>query len=176
MQISQKMLSRTLALSALTTGLAIAVVDAKAQTTTSAAAPNASAPSTSKSTAAQGSSGKSKPVEVTSFLVLVPVTQASDQRLANGCWVRFYDGRNYRGSNLTLVGPVDMPRMEVPGNAWHDWDSAIVGPKAKVTAFDDENYKDKSATLNPGDHIPDLGDKKLGWFEEVKSARVSCNG
>lgn len=109
-----------------------------------------------------------------SLVVLMPMAQAGDTQLGNGCWVRFYDGKNFRGTNLTLVGPVDMPNTDVPGGVWREWDSAIVGPKATVVTFDNENYRDRTARLAAGQRITDLGDKKLGWFEEIKSARVSC--
>lgn len=106
-------------------------------------------------------------------LVLLPTDQAEGQRLADGCWVRFFDDKGFKGDTLTLAGPVDLPRMEL-GDAWRDWDSAVVGPKATVRTFDNENFRDRSAVLNAGQSITDLGDRKLGWFEEVKSARVSC--
>ena len=106
-------------------------------------------------------------------LLLEPVNMAGDN-LANGCWVRFYDGTDYRGASLTLAGPVDMPKMDVPGSAWKDWDSAVVGPKATVVTFDNENFRDRTARLAPGLHARDLRDSKLGWFEEVHSARVLC--
>lgn len=125
--------------------------------------------------AAPSRNGSGEPL-IGAVLVLLPVAQAADDKLANGCWVRFYDGKNYRGANLTLAGPVDMPRMDVPGALWRDWDSAIVGPKARVTTYDNENFKQRTATLNAGQRIADLGDKKLGWFDEVHSARVSCTG
>mgnify|MGYP003580149550 FL=1 len=49
-----------------------------------------------------------------------------------------------------------------------------MGPKATVRTFDNENFRDRTAMLRPGQNIADLGDQKLGWFEEVQSARVSC--
>lgn len=106
-------------------------------------------------------------------LVLLPSAQAQSTRLADGCWVRFFDDEQFKGATLTLAGPVDIPKMEL-GNVWRDWESAIVGPKATVRTFDNENYNDRTAMLSAGQSIPDLRDKKLGWFEEVKSARVSC--
>lgn len=109
-------------------------------------------------------------------LVLMPAAQGSSESLGNGCWVRFYDGENYRGASLTLVGPIDMPKMDVPGPAWREWDSAVVGPKARVVTYDNENYRDRTATLAAGQHYPKLDDSKLGWFEEIHSARVSCTG
>lgn len=109
-----------------------------------------------------------------SVLVLVPSGMAGDTRFANGCWVRFFDDKQYRGAALTLAGPVDMPKMEVPGGVWRDWDSAVVGPRARVITYDNENFRDRTAELASSQSYPDLRDKKLGWFEEVKSARVSC--
>ena len=109
-----------------------------------------------------------------SVLLLVPARMASDQRLGDGCWVRFFDDKQFRGDALTLVGPVDMPKMEMPGNVWMDWDSAVVGPRAHVTTYDNENFRDRTSELAASKSYPDLRDKKLGWFEEVKSARVAC--
>lgn len=110
------------------------------------------------------------------LLVLLPVKQATDPRMANGCWVRFHSDENFRGESLTLVGPVDMPNMDAPGAVWQNWDSAVVGANATVTTYDNDNFRDRTATLNAGQRIADLSDNKLGWFEEVKSARVACKG
>jgi hypothetical protein len=43
-----------------------------------------------------------------------------------------------------------------------------------VTTYDNENFHDRTAVLAGNQSYPDLRDHKLGWFEEVKSARVSC--
>lgn len=107
-------------------------------------------------------------------LVLVPSAMAGDTRFANGCWVRFFDDKQFRGAALTLAGPVDMPKMDVPGAIWRDWDSAVVGPRARVVTYDNENFRDRTSELAANQSYPDLRDKKLGWFEEVKSARVAC--
>lgn len=141
--------------------LAATTVGAHAQ----ASADKANAP------AQQGQQRAQPPV--TSLLVLVPVQMAGDN-LANGCWVRFHDGTNFQGATLTLAGPVDMPKMDVPGPAWRDWDSVVVGPKATVTTFDNENFNDRTARLAAGQRIADLRASKLGWFDEVHSARVTC--
>lgn len=109
-------------------------------------------------------------------LVLLPVQVASNDGFANGCWVRFYDGANYTGATLTLAGPLEMPRMYPAGVVWRDWESAIVGPKARVTTFDEENFRERTAILAPSQRVADLRDRKLGWFDEVHSARVACTG
>lgn len=122
----------------------------------------------------QGS--KTSAAQPGAVLMLVPVQVASDAKLANGCWVRFYDGTNFSGATLTLAGPVEMAQMHPAGNAWRNWDSAIVGPKARVTTFDGENFRERTARLEPGQRAADLKDGELGWFDQVQSARVSCTG
>lgn len=117
--------------------------------------------------------GSATPAAPSAVLVLLPDAMAQGTRLADGCWVRFFDDKGFKGDTLTLAGPVDLPRMEM-GDVWRDWDSAVVGPKATVRTFDNENFRDRSAVLQAGQSISDLRDRKLGWFEEVKSARVLC--
>jgi hypothetical protein len=127
-----------------------------------------------RQTSKAGGNASSRADGNASVLVLVPSSMAGDTRFANGCWVRFFDDKQFRGAALTLAGPVDMPKMEVPGGVWRDWDSAVVGPRARVTTYDNENYRDRTAELAANQSYPDLRDRKLGWFEEVKSARVAC--
>ena len=124
--------------------------------------------------AATQSSGNSAAPAAGAAIVLLPLQMASDENLANGCWVRFYDDKNFNGSTLTLAGPVEMPRMYPAGSVWRDWESAKVGRKARVTTYDNENFRQRTAKLDPGQRVADLHDNKLGWFDEVHSARVSC--
>lgn len=143
----------------------------KSSTRASGASGSSSASQSGQQSSRPSTSPAGAPAAV---LVLLPNAQAQGNRLADGCWVRFFDEKNYQGDALTLAGPVDLPRMEL-GNAWRDWDSAMVGPKATVRTYDNENFADRSAVLTKGQSIPDLRDRKLGWFEEVKSARVQCS-
>lgn len=161
-------MKKTLQASAITAVCALALGVAQAQNS------GGSQGNTGTNQQAATSTTQKQKTPATAVLLLVPVNMAGDN-LANGCWVRFYDGTNYRGASLTLAGPVDMPKMDVPGAAWRDWDSAVVGPKATVVTYDNENYRDRTARLGPGLHAPDLRDSKLGWFEEVHSARVLCS-
>ena len=107
-------------------------------------------------------------------VIMVPRDYRHDDRLAGGCWVRFYDGKAYDGRSLTLVGPVQMPKMHVPGGLWVEWDSVIVGPSAKVTTYDFEHFKNATTVLQPGQRVPDLREKKLGLFEDIHSLRIAC--
>lgn len=107
------------------------------------------------------------------LLVLPVAVYPRGEQIAKGCWIRLYEGNNFTGRMLSVVGPADLPDVE--GRvAVFGFDSAIVGPKARVTTYDGENYQDRTATLEPGKRYPDLGDTKLGLFKDIESMRVQC--
>jgi hypothetical protein len=107
-------------------------------------------------------------------VILVPHGQAADAGLGNGCWVQFYNDKAYGGRSLTLVGPVKMPKMNIPGGLWVTWSSAVVGPNATVTTYDYEQFKNRTAVLRPRQRIPNLRDRKLGNFENIHSLEITC--
>lgn len=111
------------------------------------------------------------------MIVLVPMVVASAPDFSNGCWARLYDSTNFRGNTLSLVGPVDMPDMRTAfGTDWSgQFDSVEVGPKARLTVYDNENYREKAATFKPGQKVADL-DEKLGFFEDISSVKIACTG
>lgn len=108
-------------------------------------------------------------------IVLFPVATANRDTLGNGCWARLYDGDHFEGNQLSLVGPVDMPTMKTAfGTDWGgEFDSIQVGPKATVTVYDNENFRDKAATFKPGQRVAELDDK-MGWFQDVRSLKIAC--
>jgi hypothetical protein len=111
--------------------------------------------------------------------VLIVPGSFSAERVADGCWVQFYTGDRFTGIQLNIVGPVEMRTMKGPfGARWTGLESVIVGPRAQVTAFDDEDFEDHSLSFEPGQQIPDLGERRgrsgLGIFEDIKSLRVTC--
>jgi hypothetical protein len=76
---------------------------------------------------------------------------------------------------LTLVGPLDMPKMRGPFGA--DWkgevESIRTGPKATVTIFDNENFVEHSEVVIPGRKIADL-DNMMELFDNFRSMRIDC--
>jgi hypothetical protein len=124
---------------------------------------------TRKDQSAASGSSQSKPL-----IVLVPMAVLTPT-FANGCWVRLHDSTDFKGNQLSLVGPIDMPNMRTAfGTDWSgQFDSIEVGPKARVTVYDNENYKQKSASFEPGAKVRDL-DEKMGTFEQIRSAMVAC--
>lgn len=112
------------------------------------------------------------------FMLMVPVaveTKTNDA-LANGCWAKLYDGYNYAGDSFTIVGPSDMADMTGPfGVDWEDKISSIkTGPRATVTIYDNENFRDRAATVKPGQEVPQITEK-MGLFEEFNSMRIKCD-
>ena len=124
--------------------------------------------------AQRGSSGAG---QGTAAIVLVPFVVAQAPDFSNGCWARLYDGANFQGDQLTVVGPADMPHMRTAfGTDWSgSFDSVQVGPKATVTVYDNENYTQKVATYKPSQRIADL-DEKRGMFEDIRSLKIACAG
>jgi hypothetical protein len=100
--------------------------------------------------------------------------QASQAATAGGCWAKLYGAPNYQGDTFTLVGPVDMSNMKGPfGADWSDVHSIKTGPKAKVTIYDNINFRDRAAQIKAGQDVPELS-RKLGFFEDVSSMRIDC--
>jgi len=107
-------------------------------------------------------------------VIVVPHGHTNGKQLGNGCWVQLYDEKGYGGRSLTLIGPVKMPKMNIPGGLWVNWSSAVVGPNATVTLFDYEQFKNRTAVLSPGQRVSDLKRRELGLFEDIHSLTIAC--
>ena len=111
-------------------------------------------------------------------VLVVPLHYASNDRLADGCWVRLYENPEFGGSNLTLVGPVDV--ADLKRTAAHDWngvDSLVVGSAARVTAYENESFRDKAVTIDAGKRVPHLRNKdEVSYLGRLESVRVACTG
>jgi hypothetical protein len=108
-------------------------------------------------------------------VAIVPSAFIKNAMLTTGCWARLYRGSNFTGEGITMAGPVDLPKSELPpAFRWGgSFDSLQVGPKATLTTFDNEDYTARSAVFEPGAQVPDL-DEKLGQLEKIRSLRITC--
>lgn len=111
-------------------------------------------------------------------LVIVPAFYATDVNLASGCWVRLYDKTNYRGTMFTLTGPISIRSLD-PGaitgaEFGRNFDSVLVGPSATLTIWDNNDFKDRTASFTPGARVPDLGSRS-SYFSEIHSLKLSCS-
>jgi hypothetical protein len=105
--------------------------------------------------------------------MLVPVEVAASR---GGCWAKIYDGENYTGDTLTLAGPISLADMSGPfGLNWDDRVNSVeIGPKATLTVFDNEGFRDQVGQFKSGQKVPDIS-KKLGFFDEFASVRMTCS-
>lgn len=109
--------------------------------------------------------------------MLVPVDLAAKESTTKGgCWARIYDGENYMGDTLTLAGPISLADMSGPfGLDWDDRVNSIeIGPKATLTVYDNEGFRDQVGQFKNGQKVPDIS-KKLGLFDEFASVRMTCS-
>jgi hypothetical protein len=107
-------------------------------------------------------------------LVMVPV-QLKMEDHAKGCWAKVYDDQKHQGDSMTLLGPLDLAQMRASlGFSWENMiESVETGPKAQLTIYDNENFRDRAKIIEPGKKVGDL-DEKLGFFEDIRSMKVSC--
>lgn len=108
-------------------------------------------------------------------LVVVPAAISMSTDFAKGCWVRLYDGKDFQGQELMLVGPLGLTGMGTTSPWWRRWNSAVVGPQARVTLYSSPSHAGRFADLAAGQRSADLVDKELGWTGKIESARVDCN-
>lgn len=138
------------------------------QTTTSSAA---SEPDVSRSPVTDGrSSSSSTPLSV----LVAPSTFGDAEDFADGCWVRLYDGRSYVGQRLTLVGPLSLTEMTLISPSWRRWNSAVIGPNARLTIYGGKKFEGRSTRMNPRQRASDLASKDVDWYGKIESTRVEC--
>jgi hypothetical protein len=149
------------------------------------AAPNASAQDTSdrpvmnkppqsgKQTSTKPGTKDKMTIEVP-ILMFVPV-EVSTELERKGCWVKFFDKKDFEGDSLLLSGPVNLPTMTGPFG--YDWEDKVrslkIGPKANLTIYDNRNYRDQDKFIGPNKNVPDLSEK-MGFFENFRSMMLSC--
>lgn len=107
--------------------------------------------------------------------VVLTVTTVSFAE-STGCWVKLYDGENFTGRSLTLMGAQSLPNLEFGiGYDWEgDIDSVLVGPKARLALYDDEDYTDDRRDLAENARVADL--HKTLFDEGVESMSLTCTG
>ncbi|SEN41130.1 Beta/Gamma crystallin [Nitrosospira multiformis] len=107
-------------------------------------------------------------------LTFVPV-QVSTELENRGCWVKFFDKKNFQGDSLFLSGPVNLPRLIGPFG--YDWENKVrsvkVGPRANLTIYDNREYRDQDKFLDAGANVANLS-KEMGFFDNFRSMMLNC--
>jgi len=88
---------------------------------------------------------------------------------AGDCWLDVYDKTEFVGAHVRIDGPVQLPSLAKLNN--EDWsnrvESLVVGPKAQVLAFRQENYKENDAgPVYHGEAIKAWGEKPESYSNQ----------
>ena len=116
------------------------------------------------------------------------------------CWVDLYQDSQYSGKHVRLQGPIELENLQnVEGENWESCiDSLVVGPKASVIVFENNNFKmtlkemekypellrslgltqkdameDKEVMFGANTKVHDLSD--FNYRNKVRSIKISCN-
>jgi hypothetical protein len=90
----------------------------------------------------------------------VPTAYAKDK----DCWTEFFQDSQYAGKQFRLEGPIQLENLSnIQGENWESHiESLKVGPKARVTVFENTNFK---LTLKEIEKYPELL-RSLGLTEK----------
>jgi hypothetical protein len=111
------------------------------------------------------------------LFIIAPTEVRTDPTLAKGCWVRLFPEPDFKGvDDLTIAGPTELPSLHTPagGVYWkHKTESVIVGPKATVMVYENQQFRHQTATLSPGTREPRLRGN-LKFTQSIDSLKISC--
>lgn len=110
------------------------------------------------------------------MILLVPV-EISDPAMKSGCWAQLYEHRNFEGDMFTIVGPmqIDSADKKAGRQFRRNLESLVTGPKATLTVFERQLFKDKSVKFGPNSKEGGLV-KKLGFSGSIQSLTLDCGG
>lgn len=110
------------------------------------------------------------------YVITPPASGNGDVRLVRGCWAKLYDEDGLTGDSVTIYGPMGIADAAGAGVFDIDWKDRIssisVGPAAKVSIYDNNNYRDLLLTVKSGQKV-DINNA-LKNFDEIKSLKVDC--
>ena len=101
---------------------------------------------------------------------------ADQSCLESGCWVQFYDERNFKGEVTTLVGPAELqsPDKGTGRQLKRHVDSLVTGSKATLKVFEHSMFKDRAVTFGPNSREGGLL-TKLGFGGDIQSLQLECD-
>ena len=136
---------------------------------------------------------------VATGLVILTLGLCGQVQAKDDCWAKFYKDANYRGKHLLIEGPEQLASLHsVNGDNWDlQIDSIKVGPQARVTVYENPNFKltltemakypqlmrslgiteqdikeESELIFNAGSNIHNLAD--FNFRKKVRSLKVEC--
>ena len=103
-----------------------------------------------------------------------------DPQSGDGCWVRFFDERGFRKPIGRLAGNLYINSIEGPGligkgsdkEFLHRSESLVVGPEARLIAYEEPGFRKELVDLGPGRKVSDLA--RIGLPARIASLKISC--
>ncbi len=107
-------------------------------------------------------------------VVVVPV-QLTDPALQSGCWVQFYNERNFSGDIITMTGPGELQSADkgTGKELKRHIDSLVTGPKATLRVYEHALFKDRAVTFGPNSREGGLI-TRLGFGGNIQSLQLEC--
>jgi hypothetical protein len=103
-----------------------------------------------------------------------------DPKGGDGCWVHFFEERDFGRSMGRLAGTLYINSVIGPGligtlevkEYLRRADSLLVGPEARLIAYAQPGFREVLTSLEPGAQAPDLD--ALGFPGRVGSLKIAC--
>ncbi|MEF8698413.1 MAG: hypothetical protein V5B33_03640 [Candidatus Accumulibacter sp. UW20] len=101
------------------------------------------------------------------------------------CWVSVFDGQNFQPPSARLTGPTFLEKPETGPVVAEDLrhlggenfidriDSLIVGPRARITVYDEVNFSGHKLSFEANARIPDLA--VYDFNNRIRSIKVECD-
>lgn len=110
------------------------------------------------------------------LILLDPTEIRSHPTSARGCWVWMFPQPGLKGEHdVAVAGPIALSSLHTPaGLDWHNKaESLIVGPKATVTVYENQDFRGESKVFAPGAQIGHLR-KEGKLIQSIDSLKISC--
>lgn len=92
-----------------------------------------------------------------------------------GCWAKIYDGPDFNGRSITVVGYTNWANLSTTG--WPEWsgqiDSVEVGPDATLVLYGLPFFADEDHTIVGGVSVRNVSQVPAG--DSLESLRLSCS-
>jgi hypothetical protein len=109
------------------------------------------------------------------IVVLVPARMYRETEAgSNGCWVRFFEGNEFTGPFVAVLGPTEMWGIG-PALANVGFESVMVGPRARVHVFPEPQYHGQVVNLGPDQRIGQVNSSDLSQLKAIQSMKVVCD-
>lgn len=103
-----------------------------------------------------------------------------DPKAGDGCWVHYFEERDFGGSMGRLAGTLYINSVMGPGligtlgvkEYLRRADSLIVGPEARLIAYAQPGFMEVLSSLEPGARAHDLD--ALGFPARIGSLKIAC--